>query len=194
MSVLVLIPWAATDWTASGRLAARTPLPLTEAGRAQAEAWGRGLAQHELYGVYASDEQTSRQTAEAVAAGAGAKVRDLDGIEEVNFGLWEGLTEDTLKTRFPKAYKRWKDDPTSVCPPEGEEMIDAAQRVRQALRTLKRRLDRSSVAVVLGPAVCAALCCALSGEPLSEMRRFLNQGPLEFSDVDHVLQAATAEQ
>ncbi len=188
MSALVLIPWAATEWSASGRLAARTPLPLTEEGRAQAAAWGKALAGRELYGVYASEEQTAQETAEAVAEGAGARVRGLDGLEEVSYGLWEGLTEETLRGRFPKAYKRWKDDPTSVCPPEGEEIAAASERLHKALRGLRRKMERANVAVVLGPTACAILACELSDEPLSGMRRFLNQGPQEFSDTERVLQ------
>ncbi|HRX85549.1 MAG TPA: histidine phosphatase family protein [Phycisphaerae bacterium] len=191
MSALVLIPWAATEWTASGRLAARTPLPLTEAGRAQAEAWGREFATREFFGVYTSEEQTSLETAKAVALGAGAKVRDLDGLEEVHFGLWEGLTEETLKSRFPKAYKRWREDPSSVCPPEGEDLAEAAARIRKALRTVKRKMERASVAVVLGPTACALVRCELAGAPLSELRAYLAQTPIEYSDAEQTLQAVT---
>jgi len=190
MKALVLIPWALTDWSASGRFTARTSLPLTEAGCAQAQAWGRELAKRELHAIYRSAEQTSRETAEAVAAGAVARVRGLEGIEEVCFGLWEGLTEESLRTRFPKAHRRWKEDPSSVCPPEGEGLAAAAERLHMALRTVLRKAERANVGVVLGPVACALVRCDLEQEPLNRVRDMAIRGPFEYPDVERVLQPA----
>lgn len=193
MNALVLIPWAATEWTASGRLTAQTRLPLTAEGRAMAESWGRSLSARKLECIFTSDELTSRETAAAVAQAAGARVRTLSGIEEVNCGLWAGLTDETLRSRFPKAYKRWKEDPTSVCPPEGEDVTDAAERIREALRSVQRKAQRAGVGVVLGPLALAITRCVIAGEPLSGLRALLASEPVEFDNYPIALQAAAPQ-
>ena len=48
MTSVVLIPWAETDWSSQGRLAANTPLALNQTGRRRALDWANELASREL--------------------------------------------------------------------------------------------------------------------------------------------------
>jgi broad specificity phosphatase PhoE len=73
----VLIPWASTAWSESGRLAATTQLPLSDGGRAQAAEWGDQLADRVLARIYTGDEQTAKETADVIATGLKAKVKTL---------------------------------------------------------------------------------------------------------------------
>ena len=178
MKGLALIPWATTDWTDSKRLFAGVPMPLNEAGAAQAHVWGEQLCARDLQAVYSSAEQTSRETADAVALTAKVKVKPLAGFEEVGVGLWEGLTEDALKARFPKVYKRWREDPSAICPPEGEALAEAAARLKRALHKTARKLGAAPVAVVLGPVACAVTRCVLENVDLARMRELLTTEPV----------------
>ncbi len=178
MSSVVLIPWAATDWTARGRLSAQTELPLNDDGRAQAETWGRQLTDRKLAWVFSSAELTSKETATAIARSGGMRLKTIGGLEEVDFGLWEGLTEDALKARFPKVYKRWKEDPTAVCPPEGEDLLRASERIRTSLKKVARKAGDAPVAVVLGPVACALARCELESRGLEEMHKLLTDQPV----------------
>ena len=182
MSSIILIPWAQTDWSVSGRLFAQTPLSLNEAGSAQAKTWGEQLQEKRLTMLFASDEQTSRETAEAIAKPARIRVKVLDGLEEVDFGLWEGLSEQQLKSRFPKTYKRWCEDPAAVCPPDGEELPEAAERIAAAVRKAARKAGESTAGIVLGPVACALARCALEGAELSILRTKLTNEPIWYED------------
>ena len=182
MSSLILIPWAQTDWSISGRLFAQTPLSLNEAGSAQARVWGEQLQEKRLSMLFASDEQTSRETAEAIAKPAKIRVKVLDGLEEVDFGLWEGLSEQQLKNRFPKTYKRWCEDPAAVCPPDGEELPEAAERIAAAVRKIARKAGDTTAGIVLGPIACAIARCALEGAELSVLRAMLTNEPVWYED------------
>lgn len=178
MNGLALIPWAKTDWTDSHRLFATVPMPLNDVGVAQARVWGEQLQSRRLHAVFASGEQTSRETAAAVAEAARVKVKTHAGFEEVGLGLWEGLTEDVLKTRFPKVYKRWREDPSAVCPPEGEDLAGAAERLKKALGKAGRKVGAASAAVVLGPVACAVTRCVLERVELGRMRELLTAEPV----------------
>ncbi|MFQ5490327.1 MAG: histidine phosphatase family protein [Phycisphaerae bacterium] len=156
MTSIVLVPWANTDWGEAGRMAARTPLPLNDSGLKQAAEWANELAGRELRAVYCAEEATSKQVAQLLASRAEVRLKTVSTLEEVDVGLWEGLTSAQVESRFPKIYKRWLEDPSGVCPPDGELLGDAAQRVYQAITKIARKHNGSSVAVVLGPIALAA--------------------------------------
>jgi broad specificity phosphatase PhoE len=161
-------------------MAAGTPIPLDDSGRAQARAWGDQFAQEPLKFVYASGEVTSQETAAVFADAAGARVKTIDGLEEVGCGLWEGLSEETIKQRFPKVYKRWREDPSAVTPPDGESLLDADSRLRQALARVRDRGNGHTVGIVLGPTACALVRCRLEGATMSSIRTWMANEPVVY--------------
>ena len=156
MTSIVLIPWAQTDWGESGRLATRTPLPLNETGARQAVAWANALAGRELAAVYCGEEPNARETAKVLAERAEVRLKEISGLEEIDVGLWEGLTAEQVESRFPKLYKRWVEDPVSVCPPHGEPVGQACERVVEAVLRITRKHKGATVGIVLGPIALAA--------------------------------------
>ena len=192
MTSLVLIPWASTGWQASGRLASRTPLPLSDEGRAQAAAWGDALAARELVTLYSSEEQSSMETASLVVERSEAKRKHMEALDEIDFGLWEGLTEAQLSDRFPKLFKKWVEDPHSVSIPDGEELGKAAARIKAALRQIVKKHRNGAVGVVLGPTVLALGRCELEQVPLGRLREFVVHEPVWY-ELDSSGKRATAE-
>ena len=192
MTSLVLIPWASTGWQANGRLASRTPLPLSDEGRAQAAAWGDALAARELVTLYSSEEQSSMETASLVVERSEAKRKYTEALDEIDFGLWEGLTETQLSDRFPKLFKTWVEDPRSVSIPDGEELGKAAARIKAALRQIVRKHRNGAVGVVLGPTVLALGRCELEQVPLGRLREFVVHEPIWY-ELDSSGKRATAE-
>jgi broad specificity phosphatase PhoE len=79
----------------------------------------------------------------------------------VNLGLWEGLTFETLRERYGKAYRQWQADPLSVEPPEGEEIGAAEARLLGALTKIAKKRTEPVVALVLGRLLYATARCAL---------------------------------
>ncbi|MCK4658516.1 MAG: histidine phosphatase family protein [Phycisphaerae bacterium] len=178
MTSLVLIPWANTDWHDCGRLASRTPLPLNAEGQAQAYAWGNLLAARELATLYSSKEQTSLETAALVVQRSEAKHKHVEGLEEIDFGLWEGLTEAELNSRFPKLFKKWIEDPPSVSVPDGEKFADAAARIESALKRIVAKHRNGAVGVVLAPTVLALKRCELEQAPINHLRKYSTAEPV----------------
>jgi len=189
MTSIVLVPWGLTDWGAAGRLATRTPLPLSEAGLEQAVQWANELAGRELAAVYCGNESTSRETAVVLAERAEVRLRLLPGLAEVDLGLWDGLTSAQVESRFPRIYRRWIDDPAAVCPPDGECIATAADRIRQAVEQIVRKHQGATVAIVLGPiALSLARSHLEHGEP-SRMHRLKATEPVWYRLGDGLVQA-----
>ena len=192
MTSLVLVPWGLTDWGAAGRLATRTPMPLNVVGQQQAAQWGNELAGRELVAVYCGAEPTARETARQVAERAEVRLRQLPGLEEVDVGLWEGLTYAQVEGRFPKIYRRWADDPASVCPPEGEYLDAAAERLQQALERITRKHKGGAVAVVLGPIALALTRCHLERAKPKEFHQMKSGEPVWYRMADGTFEPAHA--
>jgi broad specificity phosphatase PhoE len=168
MTAIALIPWGENDWTKTDRFASRTPLPLIDPGVDQVRQWADQLAGRELTVVYSGTEASSAMTAEIVARRSEVKHRAADELNEVDLGLWEGLTREQVEARFPKLFRCWVDDPETVHLPQGEPMIDAWERLTEKLDRLMRKHREGTVAVVLGPIALSMARCYLEGVPMSE--------------------------
>ena len=104
---------------------------LTEVGRAQATAAAARLAGSGATAVISSPLSRARATAELVAAALGVEVAVDPGLQETDFGDWEGYTFAEVKQRWPRELDAWLAD-TGVAPPFGESFDATATRVRQA--------------------------------------------------------------
>jgi broad specificity phosphatase PhoE len=181
MSSLVLIPWPETAWSAASRIEGRSPVPLTEAGKAKALAWGRSLADAKVGVVFSGPEQAAVETARVLAGPCRAKTKAMEGFFEVDVGLWDGLTEEDLKRRSPKAFKTWRDDPASICPPEGEDLTTARERLRDGLARLARKHALETIPVVLGPLAFAVTRCVVESRDLAEVRSMASTEPIQYA-------------
>ncbi|MCP4249526.1 MAG: histidine phosphatase family protein [bacterium] len=184
MTSVVLVPWGLTEWGLSGRLATRTPLPLNKAGLEQATQWAKEMAGRELAAVYCGDEPTSRQTADLLARCAEVRLRPSEELKEVDVGLWEGLTHAQVESRFPKLFRRWIEDPAAVCPPQGECVSDAANRVGPAVEQVLRKHKNQAVALVLGPITLAMARCHLEHDGPSRMHELMSAEPVWYRITD----------
>jgi probable phosphoglycerate mutase len=161
-------------------MASWTPLPLTETGREQARAWAERLGVLELRLVLSGEERTSVETARIVASRCRIQHRVMQPLAEVDAGLWEGLTTEELKLRFPKVFKRWCDDPSCVCPPEGEDLEAAQARLRQALDQVMHKYSNRNLAVVLGPLALAVVRCIAESVELERTRSLIADDLLRY--------------
>jgi len=180
MNLLLTIPWAATDWSERGRLTADTALPINQSGHDLARQWRESIGDAPLSVVYVSKEVTGTQTAEAIVDSSRTRIKPVAGLEEISVGLWEGLSADVLRTRFGKVYKRWTDDPMSVCPPEGEPLEDAQDRLMGTVGKLVRKSEGRR-ALVLGPMACGVVRCSLESIPLQRTWEMTTRGPIWYN-------------
>jgi broad specificity phosphatase PhoE len=131
--------------------------------------WAREIEAHGAVSekfavVYASDEQASAESAQIVANQYAAKQKQKDDLVEVDVGLWEGLTPEELSRRYPKVYKRWREEPLSVCPPEGEAPEDSSARLREAIQWIIGRQNGNGSAIILGPVAFAVARRIIEGD------------------------------
>lgn len=186
---LFLVKSGQTLWDAQSRLESVAGTPLTEEGRAHAHRIAGELAGQGVKAVYCSAGESQKETAEILAAALKAKVRLVDDLAEMNYGLWQGLLVSELKRRHVRTYKQFMEAPGSVCPPEGETLGQAQQRLERALKDIARRHARGCAALVLRSVMVSLAQMLLEGRSLDEPWKQLEPN---FSWVDLEVSSALA--
>lgn len=148
--------------------------PLTETGRRTVESVAAELVSQEIRAIYTGDGESERQTAGAMAEALGLKVRTSPDLRELDYGLWQGLTRAELKRRQPRTYRQWADRPDSVCPPGGETLDQAQQRLREALKDILKRAKGRNTLLVLRPVATGLLRCLLTGQGVGGLWQYVD--------------------
>ena len=139
---IVLIRPGATEYVQQGRIQGVLEVPLNEEGAGEAARISTELAGMGIDAIYSSDSEHVRQTAGAVASALGVKLKELEGLRNLDHGLWQGMLVEEVKRKQPKVYRQWQEQPESICPPGGEMLSDAQERVRSVLtKVLKKHKD-----------------------------------------------------
>ncbi|MCA9286944.1 MAG: histidine phosphatase family protein [Phycisphaerales bacterium] len=165
---LTLVRTGLTSWEQAGRLAGGVDIPLCTEASAACGDLARQAASSEPDLILHADDQASRATADAIDGLArDAKVREVEELAEINLGLWAGVKAETLEDRSPQVWRLWRDDPTGVNVPEGEQVAAAADRIVGTLvKALGKAKGGSSVVVVLRPIAFGMVRCWLDALPL----------------------------
>ncbi|WP_051229226.1 histidine phosphatase family protein [Paludibacterium yongneupense] len=152
--------------TAARRYIGQTDLPLSIAGRQQAQALASSLAGCRLDAIYASDLCRAQLTARIVAAPHGLAVETRRDLREIALGDWEGLARHDVAARFPEAYAARGSDIVNFRPAGGESFADVRLR---ALRVWREILASGNerVAVVAHAGINRVVLCHALGLPLS---------------------------
>ena len=143
----------------TGRPISPEEVPLTENGRAQAEAAGDALAGVELDLVVASDLPRTAETAAIVAPGR--KVERWPELAEWRGGRLDAIPPEELERAFVGAL-RVKDEAERFL--GGESLGEALDRVHPALERLLARQWDTALAVLHGGVNRIVLSHALSGD------------------------------
>jgi probable phosphoglycerate mutase len=145
---LLLLRHGQTERSAQRRYSGRADVPLTAIGEQQAAAAARRLSTADgVAAVVTSPLSRAGRTGRAVADALGLDLVRHEGLLEIDFGAWEGLTFAEAAERDPELHARWLRDPT-VAPPGGESFEDAYHRIDRARRELIATYGGASVVVV----------------------------------------------
>jgi broad specificity phosphatase PhoE len=149
MKRILLIRSGSTDFDEQGRIKGTLDIPLNFEGTAQIARLADELASTPIDFLYASPCRCASQSAEVIAKSRKLKVRTLDELQNLDHGLWHGKLIDEVKHRQPKVYRQLQEHPETVCPPEGEPVGAAIDRVRSALKKLLKKHKSGTIALVV---------------------------------------------
>ena len=142
---IVMLRHGETVGNSSLRFHGAGDVPLSASGRAQVRAAARGLRQEVFDLVVASPLRRSWEAAALVAGGA--PVRIEDGLREIDFGRWEGLTAGEIELRDPVLYREWQSRSPGFEFPGGELRAEFRERVLEAFERIARSGAKSALLV-----------------------------------------------
>ena len=123
--MLLLVRHGATEWSASGRHTGTTDLPLSDAGRREAERLGARLAPYDIALALTSPLARARETCELAGFGPVAEVEP--DLRELEYGEYEGVTTEQVRRERP-GWSVWRDGS-----PGGETPDEAGVRADRAI-------------------------------------------------------------
>jgi probable phosphoglycerate mutase len=148
MTRVTLVRHAETPWNRERRMQGHTDTPLSEAGRAQAQAVGRRLARGGFAALYTSDLARAQDTARVIALHSGREIIADVRLRERAFGIFEGLTYAEIAERYPEDLARFElRDPDYVVP-GGESARAFRERCLGCLAEIAERHVGDEVVVV----------------------------------------------
>lgn len=153
---------------------------LSPAGRRQAAAVAEALAARgTVQTVISSPLRRCRETAQAVADRLGLDVTVEEGLREVDFGAWEGLTFAEVRERFPDDLQGWLDSPKAAPTGGGESFMAATRRISATRdRLLAAHAGRTVLLVTHVTPVKIMVRLALGAPPESLFRMELSAASL----------------
>lgn len=166
---IVLIRSGATDFDEQGRIKGTLDVPLNARGANEILAEVPEIAPLGISVLYASPCQAAQESAQVIADRLGLKVRTVEQLDNIDHGLWHGLMVDEVRQRQPRVYRQLQDHPETVCPPEGEPLVEARQRVSDALERLLRKHSQGTIAIVVPEPLCSLVRACLERTELGDL-------------------------
>jgi broad specificity phosphatase PhoE len=209
MTQVVLIRPGATVYDEQNRVQGILDIPLSDRGRAEVAQLAEKLAEplngnsngigesrnnrdghapgHELTALYCGPGESVVRTAETIGKAIGLRPKRIDDLRNLDQGLWQGLQRDEIKRRNLKVFRQWLEDPVTVCPPQGETVENALERIKAALRPLIRRHQDETIGLVVGEPLAQLIACYLRREDRVQLEDRVPTGGFELIEINHEL-------
>ncbi len=164
----------------------RLDLPLTALGHRQIAATSRRInAAWRIAAIHTSPMSRCVITGQAVAAPSGLTASPLPGLNDIDYGKWQGLTREEAAARWPDALATWYRAPQLAQPPGGETLQDLLARAAAMLRDLVAGHRDETIVLVGHDSVNRVILMHALDLPLSRYWS-LKQEPCAINELDFV--------
>jgi phosphoserine phosphatase len=131
------------------RFRGRADLALTQEGRRQAEMTARRIgATWQPTAIYASPLSRCQDTGAAIGRPFGLTPISLEGLVDIDYGEWQGMTPDEAKAHWFSAVDLWYRAPDEIKIPGGESLQEVRARVATTLQTICSAHPNDTVVLV----------------------------------------------
>jgi phosphoserine phosphatase len=184
MTKIILVRHGHVEGISPERFRGRADLVLTPEGRRQAAVAARRIqASWTPVAVYTSPLSRCRATAEAIAKPFGLSPATLDGLIDIDYGKWQGLTQEEARAGWPGETNTWYRAPDWAAIPGGETLQQVLARTVAALREVIGRHPDGTVVLVGHDSVNRVILLHALGLPVSRYWR-LGQNPCAINEIE----------
>ena len=137
-----------TIWNTLGKMQGSKNSDLTEKGLNDAKQLGFALKDIEFDAVFCSPAGRAIQTATAIVGNRNIKIIKNDNLQEMSFGIWEGLTHDEVEILYPIEKNNFWNSPENYEPVDGETFENILYRVKSFLIEIINNPELETVLLV----------------------------------------------
>jgi probable phosphoglycerate mutase len=160
-----------TTFSAKGVYCGALDPELTPDGKQMAELFAKAYSHTAWTGIFASPMLRTLTTARPLADQVGLPIQTREGLKEISYGQWEGLSPEEVNLQDHDAYIRWLSDPGWNPPTGGERAVDIANRSAAVIREIEQRYGSSDqILVVSHKATIRIMLCDLLGIDVGRFR------------------------
>lgn len=165
---LYLIRHGETQWNKQRKVQGHADIPLNEHGRYLAVETAKGLSDIKFDLAYTSPLVRAKETAEIILAGRGVPLHEDIRIQEIGFGVAEGMNcSRENQSKESRAFQKFFDDTVNYEVPEGGESIwQLTERVQEFFEELYKKdgWEEKTILISTHGAAVTAMLNLMRGE------------------------------
>lgn len=154
----------------AGGYSGELDIELTPVGIEMAEAFAAAYRSFPWTAVFCSPKRRTVATARPICEAIGLEMQLRDGLKEIAYGKWEGLTPEEVNQQYHDDYIRYLTDPGWNSPTGGERAVDIARRSGKVIEEIEQTYKTGNVLVVSHKATIRIILCNLLGIDIGRYR------------------------
>lgn len=190
MKRIYLVRHGESQWNVLKKIQGQKDIPLTEKGIEQAKLTGKRLIEENIDVLVSSDLQRAYDTAKIIGEMIRLEPIPMEGLREINFGAWEGLSRDLVDGVHKEEIQLWRKEPEKLRIKNAETLKEVQNRALSSLGTIISS-DYKNILVVSHGVTLKTIILGLLGMDLKYFKNLtLNNVALsviEFRDYNRVL-------
>ena len=184
MGSWLIVRHGETEWNVGGRIQGHADVPLSKAGERQSQRLARRLSPFPIDAAYSSDLQRCVGTAREILKERPVPLHTTPQLREYHQGVFEGLTVEETKRRYPEHFAASLVKDLDFAPPEGESTRQTSARMAAFLSVVRRQHADDNLLIVGHGGALMALLVALLELPLeANWRFFMSNCSLSIVDI-----------
>lgn len=174
-----------TKWNVEGRMQGFKNSDLTQRGISDARSLGESLKNIDFDYIYSSPLGRALDTAKCIRKDDDIKIILDDSLKELNLGLWEGMTYEEIKEKYPTQYNNFREHPELFESQGGEKFSELIKRVEDGLSNIIKDEDHENILIVTHTCVIKAIAIIVKGEDVKNFWNppFINNASLTILEV-----------
>jgi len=148
MKKIYLIRHGESEWNILRKIQGHKDIPLTDRGIKQANLIANRLVYEDIDIIYSSDLKRACDTARTIGNKIGLEPNLRKEFREINFGAWEGLSNDTIGSEYREEIHLWRKEPEKLKITGGETLKEVQIRALRELENIINTNQDKNILIV----------------------------------------------
>lgn len=149
MEKIYLIRHGESQWNTIKKIQGQKDIPLTKKGLNQAHLIGNRLISENIDKIYSSDLKRAYITAKIIGNKIGLEATAMKEFREMNFGVWEGMTNKEILEKSYNEMEIWRKNPEKLNLEKAESLEMVQERAMNGInKIINENKEKNNILVV----------------------------------------------